>query len=92
MRTETSIVISRSTHHEAFESTLLIHRGSNSRAISVLERDPRCQMIALDPDTAAPNPEVLSKVARVYDGTARIYGAVLAEGMIRAGDPVEILD
>jgi uncharacterized protein YcbX len=60
--------------------------------VSVLERDPRCQMITLDPDTAAPNPDVLRNVARRHDGTAGVYGAVLAEGTIRAGDPVEILD
>ena len=60
--------------------------------ISVLERDPRCQMITLDPDTAVPNPEVLRKVARGHDGTAGVYGAVLAEGLIRAGDAVQVLD
>jgi uncharacterized protein len=60
--------------------------------ISVLERDPRCQMITLDPDTAVPNPEVLRNVARGHDGTAGVYGAVLAEGVIRAGDAVEVLD
>ena len=60
--------------------------------ISVLERDPRCQMITLDPDTAAPNPEVLRNVARGHEGTAGVYGAVLAEGLIHSGDPVELLD
>lgn len=60
--------------------------------VSVLDPDPRCQMITLDPDTAAPNPEILRKVARSHDGNAGVYGAVLAEGMIRAGDPVEVLD
>jgi uncharacterized protein YcbX len=60
--------------------------------VSVLERDPRCQMITLDPDTATPNPVILRKVARGHDGTAGVYGAVLAEGIIRPGDPVAILD
>ena len=60
--------------------------------VCVLERDPRCQMITLDPDTANPNPEVLRTVARGHDGTAGVYGAVLAEGIIRSGDAVEILD
>jgi uncharacterized protein len=60
--------------------------------IAVLERDPRCQMITLDPDTAAPNPEVLRKVARDHDRMAGLYAAVLAEGMIRADDPVHLLD
>src|SRR5207237_6570185 len=60
--------------------------------VAVLERDPRCQMITLDPDTGAPNPEILRKVARGHDGTAGVYGAVLAEGLIRTDDPVELLD
>ena len=60
--------------------------------IAALERDPRCQMITLDPDTATPNPEVLRAVARGHDGTAGIYGAVLVEGIIRPGDAVEMLD
>ena len=60
--------------------------------VSVLDPDPRCQMITLDPDTAAPNPEILRKVARAHDGNAGVYGAVLAEGIIRPGDPVEVLD
>ena len=60
--------------------------------ISVLERDPRCQMITLDPDTAVPNPEVLRNVARSHEGAAGVYGAMLAEGLIRAGDAVEVLD
>ena len=46
--------------------------------VSVLDRDPRCQMITLDPDTAMPDPEVLRKVARGHEGTAGIYGAILA--------------
>jgi DNA-binding MarR family transcriptional regulator len=32
----------------------------------VLERDPRCKMISLDPDTSEHNPEVLRKVAQAH--------------------------
>jgi MOSC domain-containing protein len=60
--------------------------------VAILERDPRCQMITLDPATGAPNREILSKVARGHDGTAGVYCAVLAEGLIRTGDPVELVD
>ena len=60
--------------------------------IAVFERDARCQMITLDPDTAAPDPEILRNVARGHEGTAGVYGAVLAEGLIRTGDAVEVLD
>jgi len=60
--------------------------------VAALERDPRCQMITLDPDTATPMPEVLRAVARGHEGTAGIYGAVLAEGVVCSGDPIETLD
>lgn len=60
--------------------------------ISILERDPRCVMITLDPDTGESNPEVLRHVAQTHGGMAGVYGAVLVEGMICKGDPVELLD
>jgi uncharacterized protein YcbX len=60
--------------------------------VSVLERDPRCMMITLDPDTAEKSPAILKAVAQAHEGMAGLYGAVLAEGMIRKGDPVELLD
>ncbi len=60
--------------------------------VSILERDPRCAMISLDPDTSARNPDVLGQVTKVHDGKAGVYGAVLAEGMVRVGDDIETLD
>jgi MOSC domain-containing protein len=60
--------------------------------IAVLERDPRCMMITLDPDTGEKAPALLKKVAQAHSGMAGVYGAVLAEGMIRRGDSVELLD
>lgn len=60
--------------------------------IAVLDRDPRCKMITLDPDTAEAKPEILRKVARGHDGFAGVYGAVLVEGVIRPGDSIEVLD
>jgi MOSC domain-containing protein len=60
--------------------------------VSVLERDPRCVMITLDPDTAEKTTAILKQVAQAHEGMAGVYGAVLAEGMIRKGDPVELVD
>ena len=60
--------------------------------ISVVERDLRCKMITLDPDTAAPTPEILHKVTQQHDRAAGIYGAVLVEGIIRVNDTVELVD
>jgi len=60
--------------------------------VSVLERDPRCMMITLDPDTAEKTPAILKAVAQGHEGMAGVYGAVLVEGTLRKGDPVELLD
>jgi uncharacterized protein YcbX len=60
--------------------------------VSILERDPRCAMISLDPDTAERNPEILGKVTKAHDGKAGVYGAVLVEGTVRVGDPIEVLN
>jgi hypothetical protein len=59
--------------------------------VKVLERDPRCAMITLDPDTSERTPAVLKQVAQKHDGTAGVYGAVIVEGMLHKGDPVELL-
>jgi uncharacterized protein YcbX len=60
--------------------------------ISILERDPRCMMIVLDPDTGEKAPALLKKVAQAHGGMAGVYGAVLVEGMLGKGDSVELLD
>ena len=60
--------------------------------ISILERDSRCVVITLDPDTAEQSPATLKKVAQAHDGMAGVYGAVMVEGMLHKGDPVELLD
>lgn len=58
--------------------------------VSVLERDPRCQMITLDPDTGAMEKSVLRNVGQAHGGRAGVYAAVLVEGMVRAGDTVDL--
>ena len=60
--------------------------------ITILERDSRCMVITLDPDTGEQTPAILKKVAQAHDGMAGVYGAVMVEGMVHKGDPVEVLD
>ncbi len=59
--------------------------------VAVLLRDPRCMIITLDPETGEKAPAVLKTVAQKHEGMAGLYGAVLVEGIIRQGDPVELL-
>jgi uncharacterized protein YcbX len=59
--------------------------------VSILQRDSRCKMITIDPDSLEPNGAVLRQVSRAHDGMAGVYAAVLLEGMVHPGDEVELL-
>ena len=67
-------------------------RLGSKAVIAILERDPRCKMISLDPDTGEHNPEVLRKVAQAHEAFAGVYCAVLVEGVLSVGDSIEVVD
>lgn len=56
--------------------------------LSVTSRDTRCTIINLEPRDAAPNPGVLKTVGSKRKGCVGVYGAVLRDGVIRAGDSI----
>jgi uncharacterized protein YcbX len=66
-------------------------RIGSKATIMILERDPRCKMISLDPDTSEHNPEVLRKVAQAHDNFSGVYCAVLVEGLLKTGDLIELV-
>jgi uncharacterized protein len=83
------------TSSDGFAENELVGRSlriGSKVTVAVLERDPRCMMITLNPDTAEKTPAILKAVAQAHEGMAGLYGAVLAEGMIRKGDSVELLN
>ena len=67
-------------------------RLGHKAVVTVVDRDPRCKMITLDPDTGEQNPEVVRQLARAHQGNAGVYCAVVVEGTIRAGDEVSLID
>ncbi len=83
------------TNTEGFAEDKFVGRSlriGSKVTVAVLQRDGRCMMITLDPDTAEKTPAILKAVAQTHEGMAGVYGAVLVEGMIRKGDSVELLD
>jgi len=60
--------------------------------VHILERDIRCRMISIDPESLDENPEILRYVARNHDGTAGVYAAVLVAGLVRPGDDIVLQD
>jgi uncharacterized protein len=73
------------------ELTGRVVRIGPKATLAILERDPRCKMITLDPDTSEPNPDVMRTVARNHGGDAGVYAAILVEGTIRSGDLITLL-
>ncbi len=67
-------------------------RIGDKAEVAVMDRDPRCKMITLDPDTGQANPEVMRRVAKDHDGTAGVYAAVLVEGIIHDGDAISLVE
>ena len=59
--------------------------------LAVIERDPRCKMITLDPDTADESPKLLQHVSRNHGGDAGVFAAVLQEGRVKKGDSIYLL-
>ena len=80
---------------EGFAEDNLVGRrlrvGSHTE-IMVLERDPRCKMISLDPETGEHNPQILRVVAQKHEANAGVYCAVLVEGILKIGDAIELLN
>jgi uncharacterized protein YcbX len=76
-----------------FEDSLVgraLRIGDNVQVMA-LKKDVRCVMITVDPDDASAFPQLLERVARNHGGCAGIYGAVLAEGIVRRNDPISLI-
>jgi uncharacterized protein YcbX len=56
--------------------------------IGITNRDERCSMVNLDPDSARPTAEMLKAIVRVRDNLAGVYGSVTRRGRLAVGQPV----
>lgn len=68
--------------------TLSFGEGDAAPEIAVTMRDLRCSMVNLDPDTAAPAPEVMKAIVHANENNAGIYGSVIRTGRLAAGQTV----
>jgi uncharacterized protein YcbX len=56
--------------------------------VNVTQRDLRCAMIGLDPDTAQSDPRVLKAAVRLNDNYAGVYATVIRRGQLAVGQAV----
>lgn len=68
-------------------SNCLLQIGDRVLA-SVAQRDTRCMMINLNPETGEQNPKVLKTIAQRHKGDAGLYLTVVRTGVIRRGDTI----
>jgi hypothetical protein len=59
--------------------------------LAILERDARCKMITLDPETAEATPRLLRYLAKNHGGDAGVFAAVLRDGRVNKGDPIVVI-
>jgi uncharacterized protein YcbX len=55
------------------------------------QRDKRCVMVNVDPDTTERDPAVLRTIAQEREACLGVYGATVTPGRVAVGDPVVLL-
>jgi|SRR5687768_539375 len=69
---------------------LVFGEGQDAPSVSVTAHDVRCSMVNLDPDSAAPAPEMMKAIVRANQNNAGIYGAVTGIGELAIGQVVRV--
>ena len=62
--------------------------NDDAPAVTVTQRDLRCAMVNLDPDSAKPSPEVMKAIVRVNQNNAGVYGTVTRIGRLAVGQTI----
>jgi hypothetical protein len=68
--------------------TLTFGEGTNAPTVSVTQRDIRCAMLNIDPETAGISPAILKAVVRVNENNAGVYGTVTRAGGLAVGQRI----
>ncbi|NIJ18599.1 hypothetical protein FHS95_000268 [Sphingomonas naasensis] len=71
---------------------LAFGNGEDGAVVQMADPIPRCVLITIDPDTAAKEPRILRTVAQQFGNAYGVYATPARPGLIRAGDPVRLLD
>lgn len=61
---------------------------SDSPAIQITNRDKRCMMVNLHPETAQSNPAIMKTIVKLNQNCAGVYATVIRLGTLEVGQPV----
>ncbi len=93
-RLRSNIILSLDQNEAFAEDALsgsMLQLGSHVQ-LRMLERIPRCRMVALHPETAVEDRTILRWLAQYRQGRAGIYARTLTPGTITVGDIVSLID
>jgi uncharacterized protein YcbX len=65
--------------------TLVFGDADPRPAVSVTQRDARCVMVNIDPETGAQDARIMKTVVRLNNNNAGVYATVVRTGTIRVG-------
>lgn len=68
--------------------TIIFGNREDNSAIHVTNRDQRCMMINLHPDTAQQDPNLLKTAVQLNQNCAGVYGTVIRLGALEVGQPI----
>ncbi|ATY31226.1 MOSC domain-containing protein [Sphingomonas psychrotolerans] len=71
---------------------LAFGNDADGAVVQMADPIPRCVLITIDPDTAAKDVRVLRTVAQQFGNAYGVYATPARPGLIRAGDPVRVVD
>ncbi len=66
-------------------------RIGDTAELRITERDPRCRIVTLDPQTAEADPNLMKHLDRHHDGKLGVYATAQVCGRIRVGDSVQVI-
>lgn len=70
--------------------TLALGEGDNAARIAITQRDKRCVMVNLDPDSAEKDAAIMRTIVGMNENCAGVYGTVVRAGELRVGATVFI--
>jgi uncharacterized protein YcbX len=68
--------------------TIRIGEGENAPSVAICNRDVRCAMLNIDPDTAATDPRLVKAAVRLNQNCTGVYATTIRTGPVRVGDVV----
>jgi uncharacterized protein len=71
---------------------LAFGNGEDGALVQMADPIPRCVLVTIDPETGAKDPRILRTVAQQFGNAYGVYASPARPGLIRAGDPVRVVE